>query len=371
MTETTLPLDTILEGDCVEILNGLPEASVDLIFADPPYNLQLQNELHRPDASKVDAVTDSWDQFASFAAYDAFTHNWLTACKRVLKPTGTLWVIGSYHNIFRVGTIMQNLGYWILNDVLWIKTNPMPNFRGVRFANAHETLIWASTAKGARYTFNHQAMKRLNDGKQMRSDWWILPLTTGAERLRDENGKKAHSTQKPEALLYRIIVSASNPGDVVLDPFFGSGTTGAVAKKLHRHWIGIEREAAYIRLARQRIDDITPAAFDPAVFDLRSRKKRARRVPFSALVENGYLQPGQTLYFRSDRSIPAIIKPDAYLHLDDGFEGSIHQTARHLSGDAPANGWDLWFFEKNGKLISLDTLRTQFRNQNPDDLTTE
>jgi modification methylase len=358
-----LPLDTLLEGDCVEILNGLPKASVDLIFADPPYNLQLRGDLHRPDTSKVDAVTDVWDQFDSFAAYDAFTRAWLTACKRVLKPDGTLWVIGSYHNIFRVGTILQDLGYWILNDVVWIKTNPMPNFRGVRFTNAHETLIWASHHRGARYTFNHQAMKSLNEGKQMRSDWWLLPLATGAERLRDENGKKAHSTQKPEALLYRVILAASNPGDVVLDPFFGSGTTGAVAKKLHRRWIGIEQRAEYIELARQRIEAVTPAPFDADVFEVRSPKRRAPRVPFSALLESGCLQAGRTLYFRRDRARRARVKPDARLRLDDGFEGSIHQAARHLSDGAPCNGWEHWYLEENGELIPLDTLRERYRSR--------
>ncbi len=240
-----LPLNTILQGDSVETLLSLPENSIDLVFADPPYNLQLQNELHRPNMTKVDAVNDEWDKFESFETYDKFTKEWLSAVKRVLKPTGTMWVIGSYHNIFRVGTIMQNLGFWTLNDVIWVKTNPMPNFRGTRFTNAHETLIWASTSKGAKYTFNYQAMKGLNNEKQMRSDWWLQSLATGSERLKDENGKKVHSTQKPEGLLYRVILSSSNPGDVVLDPFFGSGTTGAVAKRLHRNWIGIEREYKY------------------------------------------------------------------------------------------------------------------------------
>ena len=219
-----LPLNRILKGDSVETLLSLPEKSVDLVFADPPYNLQLQNELHRPNMTKVDAVNDEWDQFASFATYDEFTKKWLSAVKRVLKPTGTIWVIGSYHNIFRVGTIMQNLGFWTLNDVIWVKTNPMPNFRGVRFTNAHETLIWASTGKGAKYTFNYQAMKGLNNEKQMRSDWWLQSLATGSERLKNENGKKVHSTQKPEGLLYRVILSSSNPGDVILDPLFGSGS---------------------------------------------------------------------------------------------------------------------------------------------------
>src|SRR3970040_467167 len=246
-----LPLNQILKGDCVENLNSLPERSIDLIFADPPYNLQLQNELHRPNMTKVDAVDDHWDQFDSFEAYDEFSRNWLKACKRVLKPTGTIWVIGSYHNIFRLGTILQDLGYWILNDVIWVKTNPMPNFRGVRFTNAHETLIWAVTSPRARYTFNHHAMKDLNDGLQMRSDWH-LAICSGKERLRID-GRKAHATQKPEALLYRILLSSTNPGDVVLDPFFGTGTTGAVAKRLGRHWSGMGRGPASTHGARARI----------------------------------------------------------------------------------------------------------------------
>ncbi|GAG97650.1 unnamed protein product, partial [marine sediment metagenome] len=284
-----LPLNQILKGDCVDILHSLPEKTIDLIFADPPYNLQLQNELYRPNMTKVDAVNDKWDQFDSFQAYDQFSQKWLAACKRVLKPTGSLWVIGSYHNIFRIGRIMQDLGYWFLNDVIWIKTNPMPNFRGVRFTNAHETLIWASTGKKARYTFNHQAMKGLNDDLQMRSDWWLVSLATGKERLKDENGEKAHSTQKPEALLYRVILSSSNPGDVVLDPFFGCGTTGAVAKSLHRKWIGIERDENYIRLAQKRLDAIIPEMLDEVTFDIRSKKKTLPKIPFSALLENGLL----------------------------------------------------------------------------------
>jgi len=357
----TLPLDQIIHGDSIEILNSLPEASVDLIFADPPYNLQLQNELHRPNMTRVDAVTDSWDQFESFAAYDAFTEAWLRGCRRVLKPNGSIGVIGSYHNIFRVGRIMQDLGFWLLNDVVWIKSNPMPNFRGVRFTNAHETLIWASTGQGRRYTFNHQAMKGLNDDKQMRSDWWLLSLATGAERVRDEQGGKGHSTQKPEALLYRVILAASKPGDVILDPFFGSGTTGAVAKKLHRHWIGIEREIAYVRLARQRIDAIRPAPFDAAAFDVRSKKKRLPRVPFSALLESGYLQPGQRLYFRKKRELSAIIKPDARLLTADGFEGSIHQAGSHLMSGSPCNGWDHWYLAEEDGWVKLDEFRQRYR----------
>ncbi len=357
----SLPLNQIIQGDCVEILDALPEKSIDLIFADPPYNLQLQNELHRPNMTKVDAVNDAWDQFASFEAYDAFTREWLTACKRVLKPTGAIWVIGSYHNIFRVGAIMQDLGFWILNDVIWIKTNPMPNFRGARFTNAHETLIWASTGKGARYTFNYHAMKMLNGEKQMRSDWWLASLATGAERVRDDRGEKAHSTQKPEALLYRVILSSSNPGDVVLDPFFGSGTTGAVAKRLHRNWIGIEREEKYIRVAQKRIDAIEPAAFDQKIFDVKSKKRAAPRVAFATLVENGFLQPGQTLFFSRDKTRTATIKPDGRLRTEDGFEGSIHQAGRRYMNGSPCNGWEHWFIEENGRYVSLDAIRERYR----------
>jgi len=360
----TIPTNKIIQGDCVDVLNALPEDSVDLIFADPPYNLQLKNELHRPNMTRVDAVDDHWDQFDSFAAYDRFTRDWLAACKRVLKPTGTIWVIGSYHNIFRVGAILQDLGYWILNDVIWVKTNPMPNFRGVRFTNAHETLIWASTGEGARYTFNHQAMKGLNEEKQMRSDWWLLSLATGSERLKDEDGKKAHSTQKPEALLYRVILSASNPGDVVLDPFFGSGTTGAVAKRLHRQWIGIEREEKYINLAQKRIAAVQPELFNQEIFDVRSKKKIAPRVPFSVLLENGYLQPGQTLYFRKDVQRTATIKPDARIQTSDGFIGSIHKAGTHFMNGSPCNGWDHWYMKDNGQLVNLDSFRQRYRVEN-------
>jgi modification methylase len=356
-----LPLNQIIQGDCVENLNSLPEKSIDLIFADPPYNLQLQNELHRPNMSKVAAVDDHWDKFDSFEAYDEFTRAWLTACKRVLKATGTIWVIGSYHNIFRVGTVMQDLGFWMLNDVIWVKTNPMPNFRGVRFANAHETMIWASSGKGAKYTFNHQAMKGLNEEKQMRSDWWLLSLATGAERVKDENGDKAHSTQKPESLLYRVILSSSHPGDVVLDPFFGSGTTGAVAKRLHRNWIGLEREEKYIKVAQKRIDAIQPETFDPSAFAVKSKSKSAPKVEFSALVENGFLQAGQMLFFSKDAARFAIIKPDARIRTADGFEGSIHQAGSHYMNDAPCNGWEHWYLRENGLLLRLGEVRERYR----------
>lgn len=354
-----LPLDTILQGECVEVLKNLPEKSVDLVFADPPYNLQLSQELWRPNQTRVDAVDDEWDQFESFAAYDAFTRAWLRACRRVLKDNGALWVIGSYHNIFRVGSVLQDLGFWLLNDAIWLKTNPMPNFRGVRFTNAHETLIWASKSQGARYTFNHHAMKGFNDGKQMRSDWEI-PLCTGDERLKI-NGTKVHPTQKPEALLYRVILSSSNPGDVVLDPFFGSGTTGAVAKKLHRHWIGIEQEPRYIEAAQKRIDGIMPESYDKIVFDVSDKKRLAPRVPFARLLEEGLLQPGQKLYFKGMRDTVAKLKPDGKL-IYNGQEGSIHQVARNLVGGNPSNGWDLWYFEnENGDFQTIDALREIIR----------
>jgi modification methylase len=354
-----LPLDQILHGDCVEKLAQLPEKSVDLIFADPPYNLQLSKPLWRPNMTQVDAVDDTWDQFDSFEAYDDFTRAWLSACRRVLKDNGTLWVIGTYHNIFRAGVVLQDLGYWILNDIVWIKTNPMPNFRGVRFANAHETLIWASKSKHARYTFNHHAMKPFNNDKQMRSDW-VLPICSGKERIKI-NGKKAHSTQKPEALLYRVILSSSSPGDVVLDPFFGSGTTGAVAKKLHRHFIGIEQEANYIDVAKTRLDAIIPPPFDQATFDVRDKKRLAPRIPFAQLLECGLLQPGQELYFRKDREKIAYIKPDGKL-IYRQIEGSIHQVGTQIMNGVPCNGWEHWYFESNaGKLENIDTLREIFR----------
>jgi len=359
MSEQQDLFDQILSDDCIETLKTLPERSIDLIFADPPYNLQLRQELWRPNMTRVDAVDDDWDRFDDFQAYDHFTRQWLAACRRVLKDNGTLWVIGTYHNIYRLGAILQDLGYWILNDIVWIKTNPMPNFRGVRFTNAHETLIWASKFKGARYTFNHHAMKALNDDLQMRSDW-VIPICTGPERVKVD-GKKAHSTQKPEALLYRIILAASNPGDVVLDPFFGSGTTGVVARRLGRHWIGIERDPDYVRLARERLDAIADQPIDPAVFDVRGRKQRQPRLPFGALLESGLLRPGQWLYFRGDREKAAQIKPDGRLRLGD-FEGSIHQAGVFLMHGSPCNGWDNWYYEdEQGELRVIDELREKLR----------
>lgn len=348
-----MPLDQILQGDCVEAMDALPEKSVDVIFADPPYNLQLQGDLYRPNMTKVDAVDDEWDRFASFADYDAFTRAWLAACRRVLKDTGTLWVIGSYHNIYRVGAILQELDYWILNEVVWMKTNPMPNFKGTRFANAHETLIWAQKHKGARYTFNYHAMKTGNDDLQMRSVW-ELPICSGAERL-TVNGSKAHSTQKPEALLSRVILSSTSPGDVVLDPFFGSGTTGAVAKKLGRRWLGIERDAQYAALARARLDAVAPPLPAAELYAPTTRPKPPR-VPFIHLLEAGLLQPGDRLRLGTGETYAAVTADGALIH--GALRGSIHKVGTALL-QAPCNGWLHWHYRDtaSGAWLPLDTLR--------------
>ncbi len=349
-----LPLDQIIPGDCIEVLDSLPAESVDLIFADPPYNLQLSQDLWRPNDTKVDAVEDAWDQFDDFAAYDAFTRDWLTACRRVLKPEGALWVIGTYHNIHRVGSLLLDLGYWILNDIIWIKTNPMPNFMGVRFTNASETLLWVQKKRGAKYTFHYQAMKALNEDKQMRSDW-VIPICSGKERLK-VNGQKAHPTQKPEALLYRVITASSNPGDVVLDPFFGTGTTGAVAKRLHRHWIGIEREESYIQVAEERIAAVQPGEYDPKIYVTPDPRKRPR-IPFGTLLEHNLLQPGQILYFGKKRTHTARILSDGSLDYD-GQRGSIHQIGKQIR-QTPCNGWEHWHYldEKSGEYQTIDHLR--------------
>ncbi len=359
-TESTTPLtlDQVIQGDCREVLPALPAGSVDMVFADPPYNLQLKQELWRPNLTKVDAVDDDWDQFDSFADYDRFTREWLQACRRVLKPNGTLWVIGTYHNIYRVGTILQDLGFWILNNVVWIKSNPMPNFRGVRFTNAHETLIWAQKERGAPYTFNYHAMKSLNEELQMRSDW-LLPICSGKERLR-ENGEKAHPTQKPESLLYRVISASSNPGDLILDPFFGTGTTGSVAKRLHRHWIGIERNTHYVDLARERIGKLLQTEFNPPLF-VAPNPRREARIPFGSLLENGLLAPGQALFFGPQQGIQACIQADGSLEYD-GQRGSIHQIAR-LIRQGPCNGWEVWYYldPETHKFRVINGLRQKFR----------
>ncbi len=337
-----LPLGQILAGDCIEAMRSLPAASVDLVFADPPYNLQLGGDLSRPDGSHVDAVTDHWDQFESFRTYDTFTREWLTEARRVLKPDGSLWVIGSYHNIFRVGAILQDLGFWILNDIVWRKTNPMPNFKGTRFTNAHETLIWASMGEKARYQFNYRAMKTLNDELQMRSDW-VLPICAGAERLK-ENGKKAHPTQKPEALLYRVLLATTEKGDVVLDPFFGTGTTGAVAKRLGREWIGCERESFYREVAEKRIAKELP--LDESALTTMQSARSAPKVAFGALVENGMIAPGTQVFDKKRRWI-ATVRADGSLECD-GKTGSIHGLGKDVQGAPSCNGWLFWHYETCG-----------------------
>ena len=350
-----LPLNQILAGDCIEVMNGLPAGTVDLIFADPPYNLQLRGDLHRPDNSRVDAVDDAWDSFESFRAYDRFTRAWLKAARRLLKPHGAIWVIGSYHNIFRVGAAMQDEGFWILNDVIWRKSNPMPNFRGKRLTNAHETLIWASRAEASRYTFNYEALKALNEGIQMRSDW-LLPICTGHERLKDESGDKAHPTQKPEALLHRVIVGTTNPGDVVLDPFFGTGTTGAVARMLGRDFVGIERENRYRELAEKRLARVR--RYDRAALEVSASKRAQPRVPFGQLVERGLLRPGEVLV--SPRGKTAKVRADGTL-IADQVKGSIHQVGAALEGAPSCNGWTYWSYRRDGKMVPIDVLRQQVR----------
>ena len=352
---SALPLNRILAGDCIEVMASLPAESIDLIFADPPYNLQLRGDLHRPDNSRVDAVDDHWDRFSSFAAYDAFTRDWLAAARRLLKPNGAIWVIGSYHNVFRMGAELQNQGFWILNDVIWRKSNPMPNFRGKRLTNAHETLIWASKSEGGRYTFNYEALKALNEGVQMRSDW-VIPLCTGGERLKDEAGDKAHPTQKPEALLHRILVGTTYPGDVVLDPFFGTGTTGAVAKMLGRDFIGIEREETYRTAALRRIERVR--RFDREALETSVSKRAEPRVPFGQVVERGMLRPGEELF--SPRGGVAKVRADGTL-IGNDVKGSIHQVGAHLEGAPSCNGWTYWHFKRDGKLVPIDILRQQIR----------
>ena len=356
--KTALPLDTIIKGDCIAAMNALPEASVDLIFADPPYNLQLKNELHRPDNSLVDAVDDAWEQFSSFAAYDRFTREWLAAALRVLKPDGAIWVIGSYHNIFRVGAAVQDLGYWILNDVVWRKSNPMPNFRGKRLTNAHETLIWAAKEEASKYCFNYNALKALNDDLQMRSDW-EMPICSGHERLKTEDGDKAHPTQKPESLLHRILVGTTEPGDVVLDPFFGTGTTGAAAKRLGRHYIGIEREDAYIKAATARIRDIVRGTAD--AIQVTKSKRKEKRIPFGQLVERRLLEPGEVLVSPNGRH-SAKVRADGSLISADAV-GSIHQVGAAVEGAPSCNGWTYWHFRKDGRPVAIDVLRQQIRTE--------
>jgi modification methylase len=346
-------LDQILRGDCVQMMRMLPSASVDCVFADPPYNLQLRGELRRPDDSLVDGVDDDWDRFSDFASYDSFTREWLTECRRLLRKDGTLWVIGAYHNIFRIGAILQDLGFWILNDVIWRKSNPMPNFRGRRFTNAHETLIWAARGRDSRYRFNYQAMKSLNDDIQMRSDWFI-PLCTGQERLQNEHGLKLHPTQKPEALLHRVLLASTNQDDIVLDPFTGTGTTPTVAKRLRRHFIGIERHPAYVEAALARVRATKAISVEGATSH--PTKRDAPRIPFGSLVEQGLIAPGTTVFDRQ-RRVSAMVGPDGSLSAGD-IRGSIHKVGAALQNAPSCNGWTFWHFERDGVLVPLDVLRS-------------
>ena len=355
--ERPAPRDAILIGDCVKEMNALPEASVDLVFADPPYNLQLEGALSRPDQSVVDAVDDEWDKFASFAEYDAFTRSWLTAVRRLMKPAATIVVIGSYHNIFRVGAILQDLGFWILNDIIWRKANPMPNFRGRRFTNAHETMIWAAREANAKaYTFNYEVLKAGNEDVQVRSDWF-LPICVGAERIKDDSGRKTHPTQKPEALLTRVLVAASNAGDLVLDPFFGSGTTGVVARRLRRSFIGIERDSAYAEAARQRINSVEPFA-EEALATAPTRRSEPR-VAFSSVVEAGLARPGEKLT-DAGRRHSAIVRADGALAAGPAV-GSIHKIGALVQGLPACNGWTFWHVERGGRLTLIDDLRARVR----------
>ncbi len=352
------PLNQILVGDCVRRLESLPAASVDLVFADPPYNLQLEGELSRPDQSRVDAVDDDWDKFASFSDYDRFTRDWAQAVRRVMKKNATIFVIGSYHNIFRVGATLQDLGFWILNDIVWRKANPMPNFRGRRFTNAHETLIWAARSADAKgYTFNYEALKAGNEDCQVRSDWF-MPICTGAERLKDAQGRKTHPTQKPEALLARILLAATNPGDVVLDPFFGSGTTGAVARRLGRGFIGIERDEIYAAAARKRIGAVAPLPPDSVA--AAPSKRTDPRIPFAAIVEAGLARPGERLTDEKRRHA-ALVRADGTLAMAN-IVGSIHKVGALAQGLPACNGWTFWHCEREGRLAPIDTLRATIRD---------
>ena len=350
-----LEINKIHLGDCIELLRKLPDNSIDLIFADPPYNLQLNGELYRPNQTKVDAVTDAWDKFDSKEDYDRFTTAWLTECYRVLKNTGSIWVIGTYHNIYRVGAIIQNIGFWMLNDIIWIKTNPMPNFKGTRFNNAHETLIWSTKSQKSKYTFHYHSMKVMNDDLQMRSDW-LIPICSGEERIK-VNGQKAHSTQKPAELLLRIILSTSNPNDIVLDPFSGSGTTAAVAKRLGRRYIAFEKEASYIEIANERLAKIIP--IDKPLLEYKIEKKKPK-VPFGSLIERGYIKIGEILYSKK-ADVQAQVLADSTINYN-GEVGSIHKISASILDKTNNNGWDFWYVNRNNKLVSIDELRYAYNN---------
>ena len=350
--------NTILLGDSLKIMKTIPSKSVDLIFADPPYNLQLKDTLYRPDQTTVEAVTQDWDKFNTYKEYDNFTEQWLKESKRILKKGGALWVIGSYHNILRVGTSIQNHGFWILNDIIWHKTNPMPNFRGTRFTNAHETLLWCTTSREAKYTFNYQNLKELNDGKQMRSDWYI-PICSGKERLRENNNQRSHPTQKPEALMYRIILSSTNKGDIILDPFLGSGTTAVVTKKLQRNFIGIEQDKKYVALANKRLKQTK--VLNDEVVKMKKSRKDLPKVPFGELVEQGIIPPGAVLTDKKEK-YKATVTLDGSLKINN-LSGSIHQVGATIQGLSNCNGWDFWHIKNKSTSILLDEVRDKYRNK--------
>ena len=353
-------LNSIIKGDCVSAMRALPDNSIDLVFADPPYNLQLGGDLTRPDNSRVNGVDDEWDKFDSFAAYDEFTREWLGEARRILKPNGAIWVIGSYHNIFRVGAAVQDTGFWILNDVVWRKSNPMPNFRGTRLTNAHETLIWAAKDQKSKYTFNYRALKTANDDLQMRSDW-EFPICNGSERIKDENGDKTHPTQKPESLLYRILIASTKPGDVVLDPFFGSGTTGAAAKYLGRQYIGVERDQTYITAAKKRIARVKP--LEDEALQTQPSPKAAPRVPFGTVVEAKLIKPGSKL-FSPRKNHYAKVRADGSLYVKEGdmeIQGSIHKVGAAIQNAQACNGWTYWHYEEKSGLKPIDFLRDKIR----------
>ena len=354
---TDLKTNILINDDCIDAMDAMPENSVDMVFADPPYNLQLGEGLTRPNNSKVNGVDDEWDKFDTFKSYDDFSDKWMSAARRILKPTGTIWVIGSYHNIYRVGAKVQDLGFWILNDVVWVKTNPMPNFRGTRLTNAHETMIWASKSKDSKYTFNYHALKALNEDLQMRSDW-TMPICTGGERLKDENGDKVHPTQKPESLLYRAIIASTNPGDVILDPFSGTGTTAAVAKKMGRKYIGIEQDKTYLAYAQKRLDGISEN-IDPAKLAVTIEKRKEVRIPFGTLLERGLLSAGQKLISPCKKHI-ASIRADGSISTDT-FSGSIHKVGAMVQSAPSCNGWTYWRIQNAKTAVAIDDLRKQVR----------
>ena len=348
----------IINGESLEVLKKIPSKTFDLVFADPPYNMQIGEKLKRPDNSRVHGVNDKWDRFLNFKHYDEFSKEWLKQCKRILKDNGSMWVIGTYHNIFRLGYHIQNLNYWILNDVIWRKNNPMPNFKGTRFTNAHETLIWASKNKKSKYTFNYQSLKCLNDDLQMRSDW-TLPICNGKERLK-KNGKKIHSTQKPEALLHRIILATTNKGDLICDPFIGTGTSAVVAKKLGRKYFGIEKDKKYFGAANKRINQTK--VIEDNYLDTVENNKSKPRIPFGSLVEMGIIKPGSVL-FDQKRKFNAKIMADGSLR-HKGNEGSIHRVAAKIMGTESYNGWTYWYCNIKGNSVSIDNLRQRLISKN-------